>query len=401
MYIEDLINRLNSDGQYMFADLIELFHADRTVIESLSTQVIMGNGFTEKQSTLAIRLVKKYLRVLSLALQTDITPFVNNPQFRLPTRVISSNRSIVVRKISDTTKRVISVIFPFDAECIASIKTYKKIVSNTGNNVNWNPDSRSWDFDLREENVDWISNNLQNSSFIVDELFQDIATQVDNVKNNLEKYIPMVVFEDNKFVFKNTTPNIPQPTGFDLVDTLVEARKYGITTWAEDIDIALDQLELDPMLYKFLTTASSTTFPIDKEKTTFSDIITILKHSLPCLVVVPGGSELRHLEICTKMIQKMNISTEEMTVLFRLDGETGKNCNNFVKATKLNNPVNADTKIVFISGKIPKPLLESKLNFSSILNLGISGVHYTLSNYLKNHNFVVNYSLKESDFVEL
>jgi hypothetical protein len=274
-------------------------------------------------------------------------------------------------------------------------------VANTGNNVIWNPDARSWDFDLREENVDWIATNLQNSSFIVDDTFRDISSQIDEVKNNLEKYVPMVVFENNKFVFKNVTSNIPQPTGFDLVDTLVEARKYGITTWAEDIDIALDQLDLDPMLYKFLTTASSTTFPIDKEKTTFSDIVTILKHSLPCLVVVPGGSELRHLEICTKMIQKMNISTEEMTVLFRLDGESGKNCNNFVKDTKLNNPVNSNTKIVFISGKIPKPLLESKLNFSSILNLGISGVHYTLSNYLKNHNFVVNYSLKESDFVEL
>ena len=54
MFIEDLIHRLSGDGIYLFvADPIPLLQMDEGIVNSLSTQIAMGNGFTEKQAILA------------------------------------------------------------------------------------------------------------------------------------------------------------------------------------------------------------------------------------------------------------------------------------------------------------------------------------------------------------
>jgi hypothetical protein len=404
MFIEDFINRLASDGNYIFEDLINIYQMDRSVVSSLSTQIIMGNGFTEKQSILAVRLAKKYAKALSIALKVDVNNLIQNPQFKIPIRVLNTARTVVIRKQLGSNKKLISVAFPYDEGLITLIRSYKKLLSqnaNLGNSVNWNADNRTWDFDLREEHVDWINTNILNSSFLADEVFLGIADQIEEVKNSLEKYIPMVVFENNQFVYKNVPNTVPQPTTFDLVNVLLDARKYGITTWGEDIDIALSQLNLSSALYKFLTWSTITTLPLEKEKITIEEIADIVKFSLPCLVIIPGGSELKHIDYCYKLFERLGISTDEMSTLFRLDGGAGKEFNKFVKDNKLNNILTNDSKIVFISGKVPKPLIEAKINFSSVLNLGIQGVHYTLSSYLKNHHFVINYTLKEAHFANM
>ena len=402
MFIEDLIHRLSGEGIYLFvAEPIPLLQMDEGIVNSLSNQIVMGNGFTEKQAILALKLVRRYARQLSIALNNDVIPYIDSPKYKLPTRIINQSKTIVIKKVVGSNKKIISINFPYNEIVVNNIKVYKKLLtqkSHTGNSINWNIDNKSWDFDLREEHVSWINSNIVNDSFVVDELFLELVNQIEQVKNNIEGHVPMVVFEENKFRFINVPSSVSQPTSLDIVDVLVEARKYGITIWSETIDIVLGKINLNPFLLKFLTSPTLTSLPEDREKLTMSDITSIVECSLPCLVVIPGGSELKHLELCYTLFQKYGILPEEMTVLFRLEGETGKNTNFFIKENKLNNPISEKIKIVFISGKVPKPLVESKTNFSTILNFGISGVHYTLSNYLKNHHFVLNYALKESDF---
>jgi len=394
MFIEDFINRLASDGPYLFMDSISLHSMDVSIISSLSSQIVQGKGFTEKQSYLAVRFSRKYTRQLSVAFNKDVTPFIDKPEFKLPIRTINSSRSISIRKIEDTKKQVISISFPYDEAIIGTIRGYKKSLgakSHISSGINWNTDNSSWDFELREEHVEWINNNIVNSSFVADNLFLEFVRQINNVKDNLENYIPIIKFENNKFVYKNVPASVPQPDTYDIVSVLIEGRKFGITTWTDDIDIVLKQLNLNPVLYNFLTCADTTSVINEKEKLTIRDIGSIVKHSLPCLVVIPGGAELKNLEKFYNLFIEEGIPPEEMTVLFRLGKDQGSECNDFVKTHKLNNPINDKNKIVFISGKVPKPIIEAKMQFSSILNLGISGVHYTLSGYIKNHHFVINY----------
>lgn len=397
MFIEDLINRLANGGSFIFYDPINLLPTDRQIVNSLSNQICQGNGFTEKQSVFSVKICKKYTRVLSVAFNKDVSPFIDNPEFKLPFRTLSTQKSIRIEKIENTNKRIIRLNFPYDEVLIDAIKAYKKIQSHNNHSytgITWNGDTKSWDFDLREEHISWIGTNALPLGFIADDDFLDFLKQVKNIQNNLENYVPMVVFEDGIFKYKNISNKIPQPASTDVIDVLIDAKKHGITTWSEDIDLAISQLNLSENFVKFL---SSPTFEISRDNINLSEIINIATYNMPCLIVVPGGSELKHMTVCMNVLKKYGIQEEDVSVLFRLDNTTGKSCNDYVRDTKINNPLTEKTKVIFISGKVPKPLVESKINFISVLNLGISGVHYTLSNYLRNHHFVINYTIKEED----
>lgn len=401
MNIEEYIDRLANNGSYLFYDAIPVFQSDASIISSFAQQSLMLNGYTEKQSLLAVRLVKKYAHLLQKAFGASVVDVIHdtsNPTFRLPIRVLNTARTIMIDTVGD--KKVISVSFPYNEETITLIKTYRRgfMLKSDVTEIKWNSDRKCWEFDLREDHIDWISTHLLDSSFLTGEDFLEFVRQINEVKENFEKYIPAVVFEDNKFKYINVPATVPQPTDYDLVNIMIRARKYGITTWSEDIDTVLRELNLEPHLHNFLTSPVATTLSVEKEKLTFSNIGSIIKCSLPCLVVVPGGSELKHLKACLRLLQAQGIANDEMTVLFRLDKEAGKACNEFVKTEQLNSPLGPNTKVAFISGKVPKPLVESKIDFSTVLNLGISGVHYTLSNYLRNHHFVISYTMKEADF---
>lgn len=400
MFVEDIIHRLANSGPFLFTgSVIRVSSIDQTLINSLSDQLSRGNGFTEKQSVLALRLINKYWMQLEAALKINITKITLNPQYKLPMRVLSTVKTVKISESAQSTSSAIQVVFPYDENLVAIIKNYKK--ETRDNYINWNGENKSWDFPLKEEYLHWIKQTLTPLNFDFDEKIKELFVQIEHIEKNIENYVPMLVFEDNKFLFKNTHTNIPQPTSTDLIDVMIEAKKYGIFTWSEDINLALEQLDINENLKKYLLDSNVRVLPSGTEKLSFDDVKSISKYNLPCLVVLPGGSEYAHLKTCIEMFKENGVFSEEMTVLFRLDNSTKKDFNIFVKDSNLNNPLSEKIKVVFISGKIPKPLIESKINFPIIINFGISGVHYTLSNYLKNHHFVVNYTLKEQDFAQL
>lgn len=400
MFIEDIIHRLANSGTFLFVGpVIHVSSIDRSVVNSLSDQLIRGNGFTEKQSVLALRLINKYWQQLEAALKIDVNKIILNPQYKLPIRVLSTLKSVKLSEKSSYNVSVIQISFPYDDNLVSSIRNYKKETKD--HEIQWNSENKSWDLPLKEEHLNWVKHTLVPLNFDIDEKVKDLFCQIEEIEKNMENYVPMLVFEEQKFKFKNTHPNIPQPVSTDLIDVMLEAKKYGISTWGEDIDIALEQIEVNSCLKKYLLDSSVRVLPSGTEKLTFDDVKSIAKYNFPCLVVLPGGSEYAHLKTCIDMFKNSGILSEEMTVLFRLDNLTKKDFNVFVKESNLNNPLTEKIKVVFISGKIPKPLIESKINFPVIINFGISGVHYTLSNYLKNHHFVVNYTLKEQDFAQL
>jgi hypothetical protein len=401
MYIEDLIHRLASNGPYLFEKSITVSLTDNNVIQSFSNQLINGNSFTEKQANLAVRLAKKYQKMLSLALNLDVEQFVNSPVFKFPLRTLNSSKTIIVSERRNADIPLISVTFPFDDQIISKIKEYKRFLGIQGSLINWNPEKKSWDFALRENHVDWINRNIANSTFLIDDTFNDIVKQIEDVKNNLENFVPMVDIEYDTFVFKNVHPNIVQPTSNNLLNVLIDARNYGIYTWSDKINDLLDNMSINPNLREILDCNKSTNIQADSSKFHANDLREIISNSLPTLVVIPGGNEEVHLKYCKNFFQDMGILPDDMSVLFRLESSRGKTCNTFIKESKINNPITKNTKVAFISGKIPKPMIESGLYFSSILNFGISGVHYTMSNYIKNHHFVINFNLKESDIANM
>jgi hypothetical protein len=132
---------------------------------------------------------------------------------------------------------------------------------------------------------------------------------------------------------------------------------------------------------------------------------TMLQHCKPCLVIIPGGSEEEKITRIYNVLQGCGIEDKNMSVLFRLPNETGKKFNDFVKNQGLNGPISDETKIVFVSTKLPKPLIKSGIKFNGIINMGYAMAHYTLKEYTKNHQNFINFGFgiktEEIDFAKL
>jgi hypothetical protein len=115
----------------------------------------------------------------------------------------------------------------------------------------------------------------------------------------------------------------------------------------------------------------------------------------PCLVVIPGGSEIDTTRTAYEFLSGIGIKNDEMSVMFRLPSGPTEIFNKFVKDNELNSPITENTKIVFVSSKLPKPVLKSKIKFNGIINLGFSNVHYTMRDFVGKHENLVFYSKKK------
>lgn len=390
MNIEELIDRMASSGKYLFAPPITLFSSDIAITHSLSEQIQRGNGFTEKQRALTIRLVTKYSKVLSIALNYDVSVDLVNPNFKYPVRKLSGTKSVEVQSFENGYKRIL-VKFPFNEGTVSAFREYKKTIPRyEANEINWNAEDTAWEFLFTEPNVLFLSKML-GADFTFDKTFSEAAEEITKIENNIEQYVPMVVFQDGKYFYINTVDKIPQPTSTDLTEVLLDARKYGITCWDESIDIALASNMIVPSIRALLKNNSCNPIVLDSKE--LSDITELLQHSNNVLFVIPGGTELAHLQTVHQHLKDHNISNNQMTVMFRLDSSSGKMCNNYIKENNLNGLVGNDIKFVCVSGKIPKPLIESGKRFDLVVHFGTNSAHYTLKNYIKNHYNVISMSL--------
>ena len=116
----------------------------------------------------------------------------------------------------------------------------------------------------------------------------------------------------------------------------------------------------------------------------------------PNLFIVPGGLEMEKLEQAVGILKGMGVVEKNISVLFRLPTENGKNFNDFVRKMGINGPIDSETKVVFISGKLPKPLIKSGIRFNSIINLGFDSAHYTLKSFVKNHPNLVYFDVNKN-----
>lgn len=391
MYIENLIDRLACNGLYIFDDQLKLSSPDYGIIASMSDQTERGNGYTEKQRTLALNLVSKYQKQLSEALGVNVAELLTAPQFKHPVRTLQYAKSINV--IVKGATKIITVQFPYNADMVEAFKGYKTCSPKfIANEIGWNGESRVWEFGFNEPNIAYLA-NLLDQGFSCDDEFAALAEEVILIESDVEKYVPMVVYENGKFEYKNISPLVPQPNSDNLIEVLLDARRYGITCWDDAINIALKSDEVSKVVRKLLE--NTVCEPIIAEHATLDDIEQLMHYSANVLFVIPGGSELTHLTKAHAFLNKLCYTNEQLAVMFRLDSSSGKMCNEYIKENHLNNSIGDKIKFVFVSGKIPKPLIESNKKFDIVIHFGTNSAHYTLKNFVKTHHNVVSMTISD------
>lgn len=393
-YIEFYLTRLASRGLWVFDAEIEQVQQDRVIAESLADQISRNLYLTEKQRTVAVRLVNKYKESLAVALTIDLTDLeklIAKPEFKFPVRVLSSDKTITF--VGDET-RCIHLKFPFDNELAISISKFtKSLPSFMKHLIYWDSENRAWRFPVTEDVVAFLA-PLVSCGFAAPDEFIEYAEQVSEIQNHMEDYIPMVVYTDNGFEYKNVVRSIPQPTSTDLIDVLFDARRYGITCWDTSIDDALNNNGgmFSESIVKLL---KNTEHSITLGNIDLNEISPLILQPGKTLVIIPGGSELQHLTKLFNYFKSIGISESEMSAMFRLSSSSGLTCNEFIKSNAINNPITDQTKIAFVSGKLPKPLIENNVQFETILYFGANSAHYTLKSYVQCHHNVVNLTIKD------
>jgi len=380
MYIEDLIIDLNS--------YVKVNSFDSSIVKSFSTQIFSGRGFTEKQSLLAVKILKKYCNNLEIATKKTIAPELMNPQFRF---TIRKTPSFQHRRVSITSDpqwgKIIKVEFPYSEEKVGEIRKNRE---NLGHAM-WDGDVKAWNFCLSETNLKFVQELTSKESFDYDDEFKDYLDQVDKIVKNMESHVPMLILEGNTVVFKNVSDYLPKIDGTNILASVFAARKSGIYTWDEKINDILQEADLHPLIKNFLNNDYTGIFEIDSTKESIDCLKDIVQYMNPCLFVIPGGSELEKTKMIYNFLIELGYTGEEMSVMFRLPSAEGKNFNDFVKNCGLNNAITNNTKFIFVSTKMPKPVLKSKMKFNSVVSLGRSNVHYTIKDFFKNRENLIYY----------
>jgi hypothetical protein len=378
MTIEDIV-------LYLRLSRIGIPTWDQQLVNSISDQFSQGLGLTEKQDTVVRRILKKHKEAISLKLSKDISPFLENPNYRNPIRKISYDKKISVDTDSNYGK-IIKMIFPYNEEYVNKIRKHRD--NSMSSAAAWDKDQKSWNFSLGEENINFLMNFSQENDFEIDKEFSNFVEQTKNIISNMEKYAITLGVENSVPYLKNSNKFIPKLESDKILDAIFESRRRGIFIWDEQISEFVENIQNDTTK-RFLKSAANENLHVDPENSSLFSLEDVVKYMSPSLFVIPGIEELEKLKEAFFFLSKIGIKNEEMSVMFRLPTDTHQNFNNFVKEQQLNSPLTEKTQIVFVSGKLPKPILKSKIKFHCVVNMGFPNVHYTLKDYVKNQENVV------------
>lgn len=371
---------------------------DNTLFNSLYTQLIFNQGFTEKQANLVIKVLHKYASSYKKITSIDILPFLANPTYTIPIRKNQTSKKITICDHTDWIK-AIKIEFPYDD---AMVEEMRKVKSHKHIKGFYSGAEKSWYFALNEAAIEFVEQFNDKFSFEIDEHFENLIKQKKNIIDSFEKFVPILSKKENTYKIENIDYKFPEFNFETPLEAAFAARKMGIFTWDEEIDQYLNSNDVDKLTLMFLKSDPGEKFAVNGEEHDFYEFKNIINYLNPCLIVIPGGSELEHISFVYNFLKQIGIKNKEISTMFRLPSESGKDFNDYVKINQINSPISEKTKVVFISSKLPKPIIESQIKFHTLINLGIGGVHYTIREFVANHEniifFVKNNNQREMNF---
>jgi hypothetical protein len=362
---------------------------DYNFANSLTQQLWAGNALTEKQAAVALKIIKKYQKKLTQVLGIDVATFLLNPIYKYPFREQRAVKkiSVVVNDSENIVGKTIKVEFPYNETYILRFQESRSKLDVAF----WNQEKKTWVFNLSEKNINFLKSFATAENFDCDEEFLEIADQQQKIIDNFENHVPTLCADNGIPFYKNAPAHLPVLKSTEILPAIFEAINSGVNIWDDEIGKHIESLK-NPVLKDFLNNNHNQPINVDRKKHNISTLKEIITYLKPCLFVIPPEKELENLQHCVEFLNDIGISRERMSVLFRLPDSTGRQFNEYIKNHTLNNPLNDNTEIVFIDGKVPKPLFKAKINFNCIVNLGYMNPHYTCKFLVSGHQHLIYFT---------
>lgn len=353
---------------------------DYVFIQSLSQQISYNQyGLTEKQALLCLKILKKNINWLNQFYQRDVLGDIENPTYLFPLRTIPSQHKISYMADRDINERI-KLQFPYNEEIVTYIKSQRNKIYN----YVWHTTEKCWYLSLDAWSLEICHTLHKKYKFEYDPEFQNYFDQMAEIYSNLEKYVPLLDKINGFYQLRNVSPKIPLISSDDLLYSLFQARRYGISSWSDSVQNDIIEHNIDTVIQNFLRYIENKEFLVNLEEIDQKSLENLIKNLLPCVFFIPAGSELSKTIHAFTMLKNIGVENKNISVLFRLPNDTNSNFNIFVRENGLNTPLTGDTQAVFISQKIPKTFFPIAHRFKTAVMYNKFHAHYATKDFLRN-----------------
>jgi hypothetical protein len=340
---------------------------DFTIMNSIARQCFKGMALTDRQSALMHGKLQTY-RDQFMNLDWDFDYAVN--QLRQPLRSIDRSKYI---KFQDNT---IVVRFPFNKTDICYIHEF----AGTAEGYHHEKGTHIHYFEYNERNVLNLLNRFTKKDFVIDDELLEIYNKIKVINDNPQQYLSGI---NDNYNLININPKLATTIQKEVGEASAESFtklydrrfRYGFN-YVTDFGKARNELEhqiasrTDAMYHSKPSTESA------------DSILSALWNldRFPLLVILDNDLAEEQLYMFANYYRDI-LDTKEQSVLFRLE-EKDSGFNQLVKDRKLNNWVDKDTKVVYISkSKLPKLLVKNEWKPSATFSFTSSLDRY-LNNYV-------------------
>ena len=229
---------------------ISLARYDVNIVNSMAEAVFRGQGLTDRQSDLVIRLIEKYQKQFA-SHGVDVTEQVRNPQYRIPVRIIDRTRSVTIKD------QAIILKFPYDKTLVPAVSA---AAAESKGHFKFDRDLKEWHLAITEYNVNWAY-SLKEYGFAIDPAVESLMQLILDCEKNDYKIELQVV--DGQPTIVNAEASmvnyIREHLGGMTADNLVRLIDSGPVlgyTISQDIQNALDG-EFDSITWGLMNNKSS------------------------------------------------------------------------------------------------------------------------------------------------
>lgn len=391
--IEDLLEILAGlQGQAK----IQIESSDATIMYSIARQVFKGIALTDRQFALMKDKLQIYRNQFT-ALDYDFDRAVDT--LRLPLRHIDRSKYIKIvdthdvfdNQVYESYKskwKWIKVRFPFSKKMIMTLDYIPKkdYYHEKGSHEHY--------YRLTEQSVYNIIKSFKDKEFKIDQLLIDMFNTISKINNEKEKFVPSIVHNKivncNPRTIEHLTLELGEPTNYNLFRYKDRSLMYGIHHF--DINELEDSLSNVSLLTKKIINRTKSNFLVNSNEYSFDSAVQSLfeLERFPLLVVIGSSEPLEQLKFIHTSFN--NIDNLNQSVLFRLDNNQNKMFNDYVKDNNINNSLDKNTEIVYISNdKLPKTLFKSNINFKAVLLPQSFRNNNKVRLFLNNNDFIMHY----------
>lgn len=392
---------------------------DRGVLVSIAKQVANKVALTERQLVLVHERLSRRVYVEQL-----IKAGLTSEQYQTaiattyyPVREVDRSRSITVintleheeieRRVLDRMSKNhknatwIKIAFPFNKRLIGLVDG---LVDASGTNAYMHESGTREHFFRFHDNIAFLCvAMLKDEGFEIDSELLEYYEKLEQIRDNKEKYLPYAKDGRVENLHPSAQDILTEKLGAPCVDNFFRYKDrslmYGIEYFDEEL-LAQSMTGCTMLTRKIVNRTSPEVLVVPKDFSIGQIVESMVQlERLPMLFILgPENAESDLRRVHDRV--KDHVSSEEISVLFRMDNDKNPGFNEFVKNQNLNSPVTENTKVVFVSrDKMPKPLLQSGWLPDSVVRVGSNRLQLKVGLWTHECDLIVHYDTVASPWL--